>query len=347
MAATPDGVVTGMALSRIRSRIGLTQEQLAVAVDAPTDTVQRWEAGSRPVTRAKAATVSRLRYRLRSLGATASELRTFDAAQRADDVLAQIVDPEPSGHVLAHEVLSKRTCDLLTWPMTGREPRELGGHHDRARLGAGQRRGVHDALREAAERAQGPRAPMLRRQAGFLLASDPESSGYLRRMAGDELRRLPNLSRWTPAWPVARGLAIAQSVAGDLEPLRTFLAHGVVTDETRRSNLAYYAYWSGETDDEPCSDEFMATDDGAWRGHTLLAALTDSLNPATPYVELVSRSAHDLLASRPHLLADSVEAATRLDDAARRVLDSRDLTPTARHELGEVVSATRRAGVAA
>lgn len=188
---------------------------------------------------------------------------------------------------------------------------------------------------------------MVRRQAGFLMATDPCAAGDLRRMAGDELRRLPALREWTPAWPVARGLAIAQAVAGDLDPLRAFLAHGCVTEATLTANLVYYLHWCGELATEQENDEFMATDPGGWRGDVLLRTLASSLGPATPYVELVVRTVWSLLERRPQLLADMGVA----DDIHRRacsVLDTGgEVSATARGELAAVHTLTAAARGAA
>ncbi|MCD2191346.1 helix-turn-helix domain-containing protein [Actinomycetospora soli] len=342
-----EGTISGMTLARLRGDIAVTQTDLAESIGVGVDTVKGWESARRPLTRAKTRDVSRLRFRLRGMGAHSDHLQVLDAAIRADDLLDQIVDPDPAGgSVLAHEVLTRRTCDLLTWPLTGRTPRELGGRSDRPRLGAGQRRTVHDALRHAADSAVGAKAPMVRRQAAFLLATDPDAVEDLQRMADDELRRLPQLGSWTPAWPVARGLAIAQSVAGDLDPLRAFLTHGCVTEATLTANLVYYLHYTGEIGTEHESDEFMAVDPGGWHGDVLLRTLTASLAPTTPYVELVIRTMWSLLERRPGLLVDTPS----VHEVDRRVVELLDwggeLSSVARGELGTIHRMTSARGAA-
>jgi hypothetical protein len=341
-----EGTICGMSLARLRADVGVTQTDLAETLGVGVDTVKGWESARRPLTRAKTRDVSRLRFRLRGMGAHSDHLQVLDAAIRADDLMDQIVDPDPERHVLAHEVLTRRTCDLLTWPLTGRTPRELDGRTDRPRLAAGERRTVHDALRHAADSATGSKAPMVRRQAAFLLATDPDAGDDLQRMADAELRRLPQLARWTPAWPVARGLAIAQSVAGNLDPLRTFLAHGCVTDATLTANLVYYLHYTGEVDTEHESDEFMAVDPGGWHGDVLLRTLTASLAPSTPYVELVVRTVWSLLERRPNLLADT-PSVREVDRRVTQLLDcGGELSSVARGELGAIHRMTSMEGAA-
>ncbi len=197
----PAGVVCGLTLRGVRDSLGITQSRLGEVAAVDVNTVKGWETARRPLTRVRAADVTRLRFRLHALGARPDHLACFDAAQHVDFLLGGILEADHRHHPLAHEVITKTTTELLTWPLTGVAPKVFRAHPQgspRPALGAGQRARVYGALRAAVERADhlGDRAPLLRRQAGYLLASDPGSIDYLRELtAGLRIGRLPGRSR--------------------------------------------------------------------------------------------------------------------------------------------------------
>ena len=204
-------------------------------------------------------------------------------------------------HPLAHEVATRDTTVLLSWPLTGRAPAVFASGSERPALGAGERQVVYGALRHAAERTT---SPLLRRQAYFLLAADPASQAWLVERTRAEQRRLPRLNRWSPQWAVTRSLAVSRAVAGDAEPLRQFLDTGLVDDETLEADLRYYGYWAGECDQTFSSDEFMVEGFPNWRGERLLVALVRSLTTQSPYLELSVRTVWTLVARWRHWLDD-------------------------------------------
>lgn len=335
------GVVCGLTLREVRGSLGITQSRLAEVAEVDLNTVKGWETGRRPLTRVRAADVTRLRFRLHTLGARPDHLACFDAAQHVDFLLTGILAADDRRHPLAHEVITKTTTELLTWPLTGIAPRVFradAGKSPRPVFGAGQRARVYGALRSAAEGADhlGDQAPLLRRQAGYLLASDPDSTDYLRALAAAEARRISRLDRWSPHWSATRSLAIARALAGDPEPLHQFVTTGCASDDTLAANLNYYAYWVGETAGVESSDAFMAGELGPWRGDKLLAALTGNLTRELPHLELCVRAVWALLARRPRLIDDpgtaealGARVGVLLDDGSR-------LPGSARLELEQV-----------
>lgn len=330
-----EGTVTGMALSRARVSVGLIQSDLADRVGVSLDLVKSWESGRQPLTRAAVRTFYVVRRELAAAGASHAHLTALDDAAHADGLLHGIAVPEQR-HVLAHEVLTRPVVDLMQWPITGRVPRSLGGGVERPTLGRAEAATLHGSLREAAEAATGPRAPMLRRQAGFLLAADVDSTSWLAETQATETRALRDLSVWTPSWPVARGLAIAMAMRGDRDPLLRFVERGLASDDTLAANLAYYAAWVEDDPQPHTSDEFMAEDPGGWRGHKLLGSLISSLDGASPYLDLTIRSVCSLLEQRPWLL--DTDTGTAVRERAGRLLDEPlEVAAAARRELEQIV----------
>src|SRR5699024_10393073 len=160
-----------------------------------------------------------------------ARLALLDDALHADTLLDDMADSaaDPAEHPLANQVTDRTLTDLLAWPITGVVPRALRGSDAPADLlGTGERDQLATDLREATERANGhSSAPMLRRQACFLLAGHQPSSEWVRDLTGTETRKAGDLSQWSPQWPVARSLAVSHAVLGDTEPLQRFIGHGL------------------------------------------------------------------------------------------------------------------------
>jgi transcriptional regulator with XRE-family HTH domain len=330
------GKTAGLALRHIRDKLALTQTQLAEQVGVAHDTVQGWESGRRPLGNARAVDVTQLRFMLGVAGATRQQLDALDNAVRADWTLAALTTPCPM-HPLAHEVLTRSQATMLTWPLTGVAPAVLANGHASPAIGAGERDSVYVAMREAADRAVGPRAPLLRRQVYYLVAADPGSADWLRDAVATERRRMPKLDRWTPQWAAMRSLVISRSMTGDREPLREFLELGCNTDATLTATLRYWLHWHDLSETTQRSDEFMAAQDlGPGRWDQLLAGLTSNLTQASGYLELSVRAVTALTQRRPDLL-DEPALARALGERVTALLDEPgELTARARTELDTI-----------
>lgn len=330
------GVTAGLALRRIRDTLALTQTQLAEQAGVSLDAVQGWESGRRPLGNARAVDVTQLRFVLGVAGATRQQLDALDDAVAADWTLAAFTAPGPM-HPLGHEVLTRPQARMLTWPLTGVAPPALANGKAAPAMGAGDRATVYAALRDAADRAEGPIAPLLRRQVYYLAAADPGSAAWLAEAVATERRRMPRLDRWTPQWAAMRSLAVSRSMTGDREPLRDFLTRGCDTDATLVANLRYWLVWHGLSDTTQRSDEFMAADDlGPGRWDQLLAGLAGNLTPASGYLELSVRAVAALTQRRPDLLDDPALARSLAGRVTALLDEPGDLVARARAELDTI-----------
>lgn len=342
-----EGRVSGAVLRAVRDSTGSTQERLAEHLDVAVETVRGWERGRRPLARMRIGRYHRLRRRLQQLRPDVETLALLDKALNADVLLTELADGDvcPGEHPLATQVTDRELTDLLAWPITGRPPRVLRGRCVRGPLlGEGERDELAGSLRGAVERADGAAsASMLRRQTAFLLAGHEPSASWLDDLARQEARSAPDLSRWSPRWPVARSLAVSRAMQGDTEPLQAFITHGLADADTQLAHLRYWAYWVGEIPGLWEADEQMAEADGTrWTGDVLARALIDNLTPEVPYRDL---AAHALWSLYQHKrdLADDPELTSRFIERHDQITShANTLTADSRQRLDQVRYAARR-----
>lgn len=351
----PEGLISGHLLRVIRSRIGLTQEQLAERFGVDVNTLRSWETGRRPLAQTRVQVLRMVTRQLRQLGADPGVLDELSTAIDVDLAVAEILAGRGGiqGHPLATWVSTRAWSALLAWAIAGPVPATLAEEEPkipRPRLAVSVREDLFAALRVAAEQAAGddPASVLLRRQVYFLTALDQSGSGrdWLARMERQELRRLRPSDGWSPTWVAGRSLAVARAAQGDPGQLRHFIANQLADDQQEIANLNYWAYWIGEYPAAATGDQFMATGDlNSWRGASLLRHLTGGLNAGIPYVELTIHTVWALLCRRPWLMDDDPGLTADLRCRAGRLLDHHErLSDRARRELEQLHFATAMRG---
>jgi transcriptional regulator with XRE-family HTH domain len=356
-----EGAISGYVLKLIRESVGHTQEGLARQLHVDSQTVQGWESSRRPLTATRSSALVDLRRRLRALGAEPDLLESLNHAMEADFLLSYALSagPEeiqPDDHPLARWVLPRAVSEMLAWPFNGQAPERTRG-----RLGATVRRGpvadgpvlstpdraaFFEHFRAVAERSlrrsdfMRTEALLLRRQAYYQLARarDPAVSGWLDSVEHEEVRRLPRaFDRWVPSWVAARSLAVARCRCGDREALSDFIATGFESDECRRANLHYWAYWFGEAGPTAHADDFMLSATPPGTSERLARRLEEQLVPGNPCLDLYAHSLWALLKRHDgDLLSRDCDLRRRLAQRAPVLLDSADLSSQSRAELEEV-----------
>ena len=355
------GVVSGFLLKLIRDSTGLTQIGLAEELDVDVASVQGWESGRRPLTALRAADLVRLRSRLMRCGAQPSSLAVLDNAIEADLIIAEAVRAgeqiiKTDQHPLGASVHQRTLTNLITWPYTGILPAQLrhlpqgvrtrrGPVPDQPTLSAEERARFFDHLLVTADANAGGEAPLLRRQAIYLLGFDTRAT-TADWLHIEQLRALRDAGRTdhVPSWVAVRSSAVALGNTGDRDPLRAFVQRALGTDQQERANLNYWAYWVGEIDSVQADDAFMnRIDPRSWAGVRLLGHLLQRLHPGSGYTELNIHTVWALLLVHPTLLAD--HPGLRSDTAERvDVLSTdQDLSTQARRELSEIGYAVRLA----
>ncbi|GAA1426385.1 hypothetical protein GCM10009601_35200 [Streptomyces thermospinosisporus] len=242
--------------------------------------------------------------------------------------------------------------EMLMWPLNGVPPGSVRALPPPPRprrgpapvgpeLTSGERCQFFEQMRRAAEQARGPDRFLLRRQALYL-------SGYDR--AADTRHWLAHQQRaerpgdWLTAWLNHRSVAAVAARQGDRDRMSWFIDTVLQNDEAgEAANLAYWAYWVGETTVPQQSDAFIA--DGSlssWHGGKLLAHLVAGFVPHDGYVELNIHSVWSLVQVRPHLLR-SRAAVRGLRERLPIMLDSGELSQRARRQLESVRYAIRLA----
>lgn len=347
---TPEGMVSGALLAATRKSLGRTQDGLAETLGMQVDALKGWESGRRPLAKVPAGRLLRARRQMLALGAAPRLVGLLDVAMDVDLFIAQVLtgDTTPDQHYLASWVLTRDWCDLLLWTLTGAVPDVLRDQPGirRPDPGAEVRRYAFDQLRTAADQAGppngNPASTLLRRQVHYVTACDDSSDGREWLAATD--RRQAKAMRgagWSHDWVGARSLAIARARQGDPTWLHEFIASRLANDDAcEAANLAYWAYWIGESHSHATGDDFMVNDN-TWRGDRLLTHLTTRLAADVPYVDLTAHTLYALTAARPHLLTEDSTRATILADHAGQLLDNPPDTLTARGRLE--VSAVRTA----
>jgi transcriptional regulator with XRE-family HTH domain len=355
------GVVSGFLLKLLRESTGLTQIGLAEQFRVDVASVQGWESGRRPLTALRAADLVRLRSRLARCGAQPSSLAVLDNAIEADLIIAeavrageQIVDADE--HPLGAAVHQRKLTNLITWPLTGILPAQLGDLPQgvRARRGpvpeqptlsAEERARFFDHLLVTADANAGGDAALLRRQAIYLLGFDTRAA-TADWLHVEQLRALRDAGRTDhlPSWMAVRSSAVALGNTGDRDPLRAFAQRALGTDQQERANLNYWAYWVGEIDSVQVDDAFMGRiDPRSWAGARLLGHLLQRLHPCSGHTELNIHTVWALLLAHPALLAH--HPGLRSDTADRVDVLSADqgLSTQAQRELSEIGYAARLA----
>ena len=347
-----EGRVSGYAFKLVRESLGFTQHRLAEDLSAGVATVQGWESGRRPLMAMPAGNFLALRNRLRYLGAAAPLLRALTLALEADHLLAQaLATPlhraSPAAHPLGSWVLSRPLTQMTAWPISGRVPDELKeAARPRGRRGpvpagpvltADERRRVLAHLQAVAERASrsSPDELLLRRQAYYLLGFDPSpaTAEWLAGMYRADQRALPPPRSWSVTWPLARSTASALTRVGDPEPMRRFIADQLRDDAGEAANLNYWAFWTGELDEQQASDAFIgSTPLNAWHGSRLTRHLLDRLYGNIGFMELNIHSLWALIRIRPGMAADPALAG-ELEATIGRLLDENLVSAPARREL--------------
>ena len=328
------GRVAGAVLAAIRAETGPTQEELAEQLRVGLSTVQAWESGRRPLVRASFQDVQRLNRRLRLNGAAPGLLHVLDQALLADSIYNDMATGPAGEHPLSLLVPDRTLTELLAWPLAGPPPRQLP-RRARLHVASGVRDAVAADLQKAADQpAADERSAMIRRQVKFLVADNAASQEWLRERAATDVRAQPDLRSWSPYWAVARSQAVSSAHAGDPEPLRRFIRHGLSDDVGIQANLNYWAYWVGEHTAPWSADADMTRPTDPWSGERLLDSLIDGAVHA-PYRELCAHALWSLLRHRRHLLRRP-QVAGRVEAAAAHALDVAGLDGDAARRLEQV-----------
>lgn len=336
-AGEVSGRIGGAVLAAVRSTAGLTQETLAEHLRVGLSTVQAWESGRRPLVNASFQDLQRLTRQLRHEGVEADLVSVMEQALLVDSIYTDMALTEDAAqHPLAVIVPDRTVTELLAWPLTGHPPRELGQTKARLHVPSGVRDAVAAGLCAAAERSpHSEREAMMRRQVKFLVADVPSAQTWVRDQVAAEVRATPDLRSWSPQWAVARSQAVSAAHAGDLEPIRRFIAVGLSEEPAITANLNYWAYWVGEHAALWTEDADMIRTRSEWSGERLLDSLLDGV-VAAPYRELCVHALWALLRQRGHLLKQP-EVARRASAASRQALDSTELEESSRRRLEQVL----------
>lgn len=345
-----EGRVSGYVFKIVRESAGLTQQELAADLGVSPATIQGWESGRRPLMAIPAGQFLALRGRLARLGAATGLLHALTMALEADTILGQALatphqHADPDGHPLSSWVLSRALTVMTAWPIGGKTPDIFAGISPAAgrrgpvpagpALGADERNHVIGHLQTVAERAgrHDPDGLLLRRQAYYLTGFDrsPGTRQWLADMHRADQQAVRPAKGWSPTWPLARSAASALTRAGDPEPMRRFI-HDQLSDQAAdTANLNYWAFWTGELDQQQATDEFIGTTPvSSWHGGRLARHLADRLHGNIGFTELNIHSLWALIRARPSLAAP---LAAGLDTAITRLLDDNQVSVSARREL--------------
>jgi Helix-turn-helix len=351
-STSSEGRVSGYVFKLLRESLGLTQHQLAEKLHVSDGTIQGWESGRRPLMAMPAGHFLGLRSRLRGLGAISPLLQALTRAMEADHIVGHaLATPhhraDPHGHPLGSWVLSRPLTTMTAWPISGKAPDGLDElRPERGRRGpvpagpalsAGERHHIVTHLQTVAERASrhNPEGLLLRRQGYYLTGFDPAPAArqWLAHMHSADQRTLPSVTGWSAAWPLARSAASALTRVGDPEPMRRFIADQLGDEPGQAANLTYWAFWTGELNEQQTSDAFIgSTSLNAWHGGRLARHLLDRLHGNIGFMELNIHSLWALLRIRPELAANPALGA-ELETRIGCLLDENLASAQARGEI--------------
>ncbi|MGW0998692.1 helix-turn-helix domain-containing protein [Streptomyces sp. NPDC002523] len=348
------GLLSGYVLRVIREQKGHTQEGAAEHLKVSADTIAGWETARRPLPAVPVGQMLGLRHRLMQMGTSPALLQALERALEADVLLASAlgkatpVETSPIGAM----VMQRDLAEMLAWPLNGVPPGTVRAlptppRHRRGpapsgpELTATERRTFFDNMRRTAEQAREPGQFLLRRQALYLSGYDRDSD------TADWMSHQQRTERpdgWLTAWLNNRSVAAVAARQGDRDRMAYFIDTALQDDDAgEAANLAYWAYWIGETNVPQLSDEFIADGSlGPWHGGRLLAHLVEGIAPQHGYVDLNIHSVWSLLQVRPNLLRSGA-AARALRERLPIMLDSVELSARGRRELENIRYAIRLA----
>ncbi|MFJ2210898.1 helix-turn-helix transcriptional regulator [Streptomyces sp. NPDC101062] len=346
------GLLSGYVLRVIRRQHGYTQEEAAELLGASTDTIAGWETGRRPLTAISVGQILALRHQLMRMRTPSALLQALERALEADVLLADALDEDAptDASPLGAMVIQRDLAEVLVWPLNGVAPSSVralpapprprrGPAPAGPELTASERRTFFTRMRTTAEQARGPDQFLLRRQAlylsGYGVASDTED--WLTHQ-----QRATCSDGWLTAWLTERSIAAVAARQGDRDRMSHFIDNALQDDDAgEAANLAYWAYWIGETTVPQLSDDFIADGTlGTWTGDKLLAHLAEGMAPHLGYVDLNVHSVWALLQVRPNLLRSGA-AARAIRDRLPVMLDSRELSARGRREMENIRYAIR------
>lgn len=301
----------------MRESAGLTQQQLAADLAVSPAAIQGWESGRRPLMAMPAGQFLALCSRLARLGAVPGLLRTLTMALEADHILGQALatphrHADPKTHPLSSWVLSRPLTVMTAWPIGGKTPDVLAGARPAGRRGpvpaspelsADERRHVVEHFQTVAERAGRGHLDglLLRRQAYYLTGFDtsPGTREWLADMHRADQRAVRPTKGWSLTWTLTRSAASALTRAGDPEPMRRFICDQLAGQAADTANLNYWAFWTGELDQQQATDEFIgSTPVSSWHGDRLVRHLADRLHGNIGFTELNIHSLWALIRAR-------------------------------------------------
>jgi transcriptional regulator with XRE-family HTH domain len=121
--SSSSGSVAGTVLRAARLSAGLTQSQLAAAVDADERAVTAWEDGAGPLASLPYTLIQRLEGTLVAAGADPALARDLTAATWCDLVIEAITDSEDIRCLMSDPIAAEEAfAELVAWSISGHRP---------------------------------------------------------------------------------------------------------------------------------------------------------------------------------------------------------------------------------